>query len=186
MSNHEDPWGYVNHTKDGIPDNVDTLEDEKKSELIKKWDEGVWTENKPDTNQILKNIKLLPRIDVLVTKWVMDRIKECTDDFVNQRWLSSIALSGALCEYLSFYLLQNYIKQNGVFPLVVHAKLLKLQNDRIVLLRKLEIIEENERADLKEINDLRNKYLHIHKTDYEDIVSSYDDLIEKTEEKIEK
>lgn len=179
MSNHEEPWEYWNKTRRDIPDDLNAVDDKKIAELLGQWEGGVWTEMKPDSKQILANIKLLPEIHITVTKWIMDRIKECTDAFVNQRWLSSIALAGAISEYLSFYLLQEFIKKKGMFPLTEHSGLLKQQHDRIVLLRKLDIIEEPERVDLHEINELRNKYLHIHTTDYSRIKDDNLTIIKK-------
>lgn len=179
MPSHDDIWRYWNKTRNEIPDNINTLTEEEIINLLTQWEGGVWTGNKPDKKQILQNIKLLPEIDIKVTIWIMDRIKECTDDFVKQRWLSSIALTGAICEYLSFYLLQDYIKQNGIFPIIEDSGLLKQQHDRIILLRRLNIINENERADLKIINDIRNKYLHVHTTDYSTIKDNCLDIIKK-------
>jgi len=166
MSNHTEPWRYWNKTKNEIPDDLSSIDGNEKDRLLEQWESGVWTENKPTKDEILKNIKSLPEIDVKVTKWVMDRLKECIDDFVKQKYLSSIALAGAICEYHTFNLIEQYIKSNGIYPIIKESGLLKQQHDRIALLRRLDIITETERKSLKNVNELRNKNLHIHTINY--------------------
>jgi len=169
MSNHTEPWRYWNKTRNEIPDDLSSIDGNEKDRLLEQWESGVWTENKPTKDEILKNIKSLPEIDVKVTKWVMDRLKECIDDFVKQKYLSSIALAGAISEYHTFNLIEQYIKSNGIYPIIKESGLLKQQHDRIALLRRLDIITETERKSLENVNFLRNKYLHIHTINYSNL-----------------
>ena len=166
MSNHTEPWRYWNKTRNEIPDDLSSIDGNEKDRLLEQWESGVWTENKPTKDEILKNIKSLPEIDVKVTKWVMDRLKECIDDFVKQKYLSSIALAGAISEYHTFNLIEQHIKSNGIYPIIKESHLLKQQSKRIVLLKKLGRITETEQKSLENVNDLRNKCLHIHTIDY--------------------
>jgi hypothetical protein len=108
MSNHTEPWRYWNKTRNEIPDDLSSIDENEKDRLLEQWESGVWTENKPTKDEILKNIKSLPEIDVKVTKWIMDRLKECIDDFVKQKYLSSIALAGAISEYHTFNLIEQH------------------------------------------------------------------------------
>ena len=65
------------------------------------------------------------------------------------------------------------------FSTKIQNFLLKQQYDRIVLLRKLDIINENERADLHSINEIRNQYLHIHTTNDSTIKNDCLDIVKK-------
>ena len=49
-----------------------------------------------------------------VPVWVMDRFKEGIDQYVCGQWLSSIALAGIIAEFLSFHLMEEYVKSNGI------------------------------------------------------------------------
>jgi len=47
-------------------------------------------------------------------------------------------------------------------------------------MRKLDIITEPERKSLQEVNSIRNKYLHIHITDYSNIKDDSLKIIQET------
>jgi hypothetical protein len=62
-------------------------------------------------DNVLRNIRDLPPIGLQqVPEWIMDRVKDAADDYVRGRWLSSIALCGVIGEFLSFHLLENYVR----------------------------------------------------------------------------
>ena len=101
-------WFYWNNLPSDIPENISSLNDEQKNEFLKKWDEAIWTKNTQNSDQRLSNIKSLVAIKIAVPEWVMDRLKESADHYVNGSWLSAIALSESICEFLTYYFLENY------------------------------------------------------------------------------
>ena len=91
----------------------------------------------------------------------MDRLKECIDDYVKQKWLSSIALAGSISEYSTAYFIEGYIDKKGIFSILEHTDMIKNQKQRIKLLVKLKVIENDDKDYLESINNIRNKYLHV-------------------------
>lgn len=159
-------WFYWNNLPSDIPDDVSKLDDGKKNELLKKWNGAVWTKNTQSNDQKLNNIRNLVAIKVAVPEWVMDRLKESADHYVNGVWLSAIALSESVCEFLTYYILERYVIDNGIDNIIEHSKKLKDQYQRLQLLKKLSIISESEWKLLDEIRDIRNKYIHLNKIDF--------------------
>ena len=149
---HAQNWAYVNKAISKIQrltTTVESIPEDEKKALLEEWEGQVWTENKPDINTILKNIQSLPNIRVQVPKWVMDRLKECLDDYVKQKWLSSIALAESISEYLTAHFIQEYISKNGIFSILKDSQKIKIQRDRINLLVGLTIINGNDKQDLE-------------------------------------
>src|SRR3989344_226797 len=179
----DNQWFYWNNLPNNIPDDISTLNDEQKNDLLKKWAEAIWTKNSQNQEQRLSNIKNLVGIKVAVPEWVMDRLKESANHYVNGSWLSAIALSESICEFLTYYFLEDYVIKNGIDNIIEHSKKLKEQYQRLQLLKKLEVISEPEWKLLDEIRDTRNKYIHLNKIDFtgneikEDSLKSLKNLI---------
>lgn len=162
----DNQWFYWNDLPGNIPKDISNLNDEQKNDFLKKWGDAVWTKNSQDSDQKLNNIKNLVAIKVAVPEWVMDRLKESAEHYVNGAWLSSIALSESICEFLTYYFLEEYVVKNGIDDIIEHNKKLKDQYQRLQLVKKLSIISEQEWKLLDEIRDIRNKYIHLNKIDF--------------------
>lgn len=175
---------YLNNLQSEIPDNLIKLSEESKVELLKEWKRLVWTKSIQNNNQILSNIKLLPPIKIGVKEWLMDRLKESADHFVNGQWLSSIALSGTTCEFLTYYFIEEHITKEGVDKIIEYNRNIGSQDGRLQLLKKLGILYDEEYEKLDQIRKIRNKYIHLNKIDFngteakEDSLSVLKNLIE--------
>ncbi|MBS3152276.1 hypothetical protein J4230_02600 [Candidatus Woesearchaeota archaeon] len=170
MHEHKQLWSYWNNVNELINEEIYSIPKEKKAKIIEEWENGIATQNKVTEDQILENIKTIPKIEINPTEWTMDRLKECIDNYVKNRFLSSIALAGMINEYISIYLLDDYTKTNdGLFSITEYFDQLKGQQNRIETLRKLDIITESEKTNLKNLNDIRNKYVHVTQIKYENI-----------------
>ena len=115
---------------------------------------------------MLENIRKLPAIRTVVPEWAMDRLKEAADHYVKGFWLASIALCGAITEFLSYFLLEKYICSEGIDKIIEHTKNLHHQKGRLQILKKLDIISEDERKLLDKIREIRNKCIHLTKIDF--------------------
>ena len=102
-------WFYWNNLPNIIPEDVSRLTDGEKSELLGAWEKMSWTKSRQNKDRMLENIRNLPAIKTVVKEWVMDRLKEAGDHYVKGLWLSSIALCGAVSEFLSYRLLEEFI-----------------------------------------------------------------------------
>lgn len=184
-------WFYWNDLPNNIPVDISNLNDEQKTEFLKKWNKAVWTRNSQSIEQKLSNIKNLVAIKIAVPEWVMDRLKEAADHYVNGFWLSAIALTESICEFLTYYFLEEYVIKNGIDNLIEHNKKLQSQYQRLRLLKKLTVLSEQEWKLLDEIRDIRNKYIHLNKIDFngnqikEDSLKSLKNLITFLNDKAE-
>jgi len=167
MMKQDKNWFYWNDLPNRIPEDISGLTDEEKNGLVKEWKKAVWTKSTQEVEQKLKNIRDLPALRIIVEEWVMDRLKEAADHYVNGLWLSSIALCESTCEFLSIYLLEKYISSKGIDKVIENALVSQNQyTTRLGLLRDLSIISEKERKLLDEIRKIRNKYIHLNKIDF--------------------
>jgi hypothetical protein len=139
------------------------IPEEKKRYFIRQWRALVHTKNLQSRDSILRNIRDLPPIGLQsVPEWVMDRVKEVADDYVRGRWLSSIALCGVIAEFLTFELLENYVRERAIDGLIKHSRKLGSQTGRLNTLRELHVIEE-ERSALDSVREIRNKHVHLNR-----------------------
>lgn len=95
----------------------------------------------------------------------MDRLKESADHFVKGQWLSTISLSGVICEFLTYHFLEKHIKDKGIDKVIEHSRKLSRQKGRLHLLKSLKLIKESNWKKLDEIREIRNKYIHLNKID---------------------
>lgn len=157
-------WSYWNFLSELIPENTNSLSDEEKRDFMQQWKGLVHTNNVQTPDSRLRNIRDLPLIGLQsVPEWVMDRVKEVADDYVRGRWLSSIASCGVIAEFLTFHLLENYVREKGIDGLIKHSKKLGGQQSRLTALRELRVIKEKERNTLDSIREIRNKYVHLNR-----------------------
>lgn len=160
----EKKWTYWNFLSELIPEKVDDLPEEQKRYFVQEWHGLVQTKNVQSRELILRNIRDLPPIGLQsVPEWVTDRVKEVADDYVRGRWLSSIALCGVIGEFLTFHLLENYVRENGIQGLIRYSKKWGYQQGRLTTLRELQVIREEERVALDSIRETRNKYVHLNR-----------------------
>lgn len=184
MIKQDKNWFYWNDLPNRIPEDIFRLTDEEKNRLLKEWEKAVWTKSTQNVEQRLKNIRDLPTIRITEKEWVMDRLKEAADHYVNGFWLSSIALCESTCEFLSYYFLEEYICSKGIDKIIEYNKKLRDQYNRLQLLKELLILQENDRELLDEVRKIRNKYIHLNKIDFtgneikEDSLISIKNLIE--------
>lgn len=177
-------WFYWNDLPNQIPENPSTLTDEQKKDLLEKWIGATWTKSIQKPEQKLTNIKDIPAIKIIVPEWVMDRLKEASNNYVNGEWLSTIAISATISEFLTYYLLERYISENGIDEIIKHNKKLGSQDSRLKLLKDLKVLSEPNWKLLDEIRYIRNKYLHLNKIDFagseikNDCLKSIKNLIE--------
>jgi hypothetical protein len=157
-------WSYWNVLSTRIPENIGDLSESEKLELSRQWDALTHTENVQPLDVKLQNIKDVPLIILqAVPKWIMDRAKEAADDYVKGRWLSSIFLCGVIAEYLSFYLLENYVRETGIQRLITHSRRLGNQSGRLRCLKDIHVLDENQWDRLESIRRTRNDYAHLDK-----------------------
>lgn len=166
MMKQDKNWFYWNDLPNNIPKDISRLTDEEKNRLLKEWEKAVWTKSTQNEEQKLRNIRDLPAINIIVKEWVMDRLKEAADHYVNGLWLSSIALCETICEFLTYYFLEEYICSKGIDKIIEYNKKLRDQYNRLQLLKELSIFSENDWKLLDKIRDLRNKYIHLNKIDF--------------------
>jgi len=159
-------WFYWNDLPNEILSNFSTLTEENKTELLNKWLGAIGTKSTQKPEQKLENIKDLPAIKIIVPEWVMDRLKEASNHYVNGEWLSTIAISATISEFLTYYLLERYISENGIDEIIKHNKKLGSQDSRLKLLKDLNVLSEANWKLLDEIRDIRNKYIHLNKIDF--------------------
>lgn len=159
-------WFYWNNLPNNIPEDITRLTDEEKNRLLEEWEKAVWTKSTQNAEQKLKNIRDLPAIKIIVKEWVMDRLKDAADHYVNGFWLSSIALCESICEFLSYYFLEEYFCSKGIDKIIEHNKKLRDQYNRLQLLKELSIFSGNDWKLLDEVRDIRNKYIHLNKIDF--------------------
>ena len=137
------------------------LSEKEVNEIIKIWNNQISNKNTQIETEIVKNIKDLISQDFCVDRIIMDRVKEAMDHYVKGQWVSSIALCGLICEYLSYIMIEEYIKRNGIDGIIKYNKELSNQYGRLKLLGKLKFITEYQRKSLDQIRDIRNKYVHL-------------------------
>lgn len=155
-------WYYKNYVSKTIPTDLMQLSESEKQDLLDKWASATRTRNVQSTEDKLHNIKDLDRISLKsVPTWMMDRFKEMIDHYVCGQWLSSIAIGGIVAEYLSFHLMEEYVKSNGIRPLIRHSKKLGYQNGRLEALKQLGVITAQEHRSLEFIMHKRNEYVHL-------------------------
>jgi hypothetical protein len=160
----QESWSYRNYVPKAIPENLKGLSPEAKQDLLDKWAEAVYTQNVQSSDDKLRNIRDLQRIHLeSVPIWVMDRFKEVLDHYVSGQWLSTIALAGIIAEFVSFHLLEEYVKANGIRGLIKCSRRLGNQESRLKVLKELRAITETERLQLESIRTTRNEYIHLDK-----------------------
>jgi len=158
----KESWFYKNYVPKAIPADLKRLSEPERRVLIDNWADAVRTRNLQSTDDKLKNIRDLDRISLKsVPPWMMDRFKEMIDHYVCGQWLSSIAIGGIIAEYLSFHLVEEYVKSNGIRRVIRHSRKLGIQKKRLVALRELGVLTESERRKLDFVRDRRNEYVHL-------------------------
>lgn len=80
------------------------------------------------------------------------------------RWLSSIALCGVIGEFLSFHLLENYVRESGIDQVIRFSKRLGSQGGRLSALKELRVLKEDEWKALDSIREIRNERVHLNRT----------------------
>ena len=129
--------------------------------ILNDWKKGVWTHNVPKTDEdILENIRTLKPIKILVPRWAMDRFKEALDQYVHGMWVSSLILSTIIAEYYVWWLIEHHVVNKGLSD-IVDPDVLKRQQVRIALVKKLGLISDQKKNNLMRINDSRNNYIHL-------------------------
>ena len=105
-----DAWTLISCIRDAFGyRNIAPRPEEEKLYFLRQW--STVTKNVQSPDNVLRNIRDLPPIGLQqVPEWIMDRVKDAADDYVRGRWLSSIALCGVIGEFLSFHLLENYVR----------------------------------------------------------------------------
>jgi len=158
-------WFYWNTLPDLIPADVASLTGGQKQAFLSKWKGAVWTRNvQPDELKLI-NIKNMPAISLQnVPPWIMDRLKEAADHYVNGQWTSCISLCGTITEYVSIHLLEKHFQSKGVDELSGFIKRLGLY-DRLEALRDIGILNDEEWKKLDTIRRIRNDYIHLDKVD---------------------
>ncbi len=160
----QETWFYRNYVPKAIPENIEALSEPDQETIITKWTEAVYTQNTQSRDEKLRNIRDLRRIHLaMVPVWVMDRFKEVIDHYVSGQWLSSIALAGVIAEFLSFHLLEEYVRSNGIRGLIRHSRRLGYQQNRLKVLKELGVLTEEEFRELDLIRTKRNEYMHLNK-----------------------
>jgi len=158
----EKKYSYWNPLSQSIPENIQSLTEDKKQEFLRQWKESVHTENVQPLDAMLRNIRDIPLIVLgAVPPWVMDRVKETVDHYVCGQWLSSISVSGTIAEFLTFNMLENHVRNKGIAEVIKFSKKLGNQEGRLKTLKELAIVTEKEYEQLDRIRWIRNQYVHL-------------------------
>lgn len=161
----KEKWTYWNFLSELIPENIATRPEEEKLYFLKQWEGLTVTKNVQPPDNVLQNIRELPPIGLQqVPEWIMDRVKEAADHYVRGRWLSSIALCGVIGEFLSFHLLENYVRDKGIDEVIRFSRRLGSQRGRLSSLKELRVLKDDEWKALDSIREIRNEYVHLNRT----------------------
>lgn len=155
------PSAYLNELKQLPREQIVALSERQREILLSSWDDLVWNENVELTPVIEKllarqNVLRNIRSELLFPQWVMDRFKEACDQCVRGEWISSIALCGAIVEFVvgELFEVEEY-KQR------IPARDRKRGNNaNLLVLRAYKILHEDDYERLDDVRKIRNSYVH--------------------------
>ncbi len=122
---------------------------------LEKWNKYVRNANYQTEDQQQQNLQnLIEEKTLLLQLWIMDRLKEAMDQYVKGGWMSSIALCGAIAEFVTETLIRAYkIRITKMkFPKNFAGNLQKLLCNNILDIWDFELLDE--------IRKIRNKQIH--------------------------
>ncbi len=143
---------------------IGALGEEQQNLLLLSWDKLVWNENKdkqkPNLDRLLAIQNVTRNITgiLLFPRWTMDRFKEALDQYVRGEWISSIALCGAIVEFIvaDFFEVDEY-KQR--IPVRDRKRSNNIKSDLLVL-KAYQILHDEGYQRLDDVRKIRNTYIH--------------------------
>lgn len=162
------PWSFdFYHSLKGLtPEQIEGIA--SSSNILKNWTKGTGNENTWKTEaQMLLDIASLPEsTHLFFPHWIMDRFKEALGQYVRGEYWSSIALCGAIVEFITKEFLRTYDarkpsgenQSKGVKP-----NLLKLRD-----VWTPAVLNERDYCLLYDVRDTRDKHEHLRRLRKED------------------
>lgn len=155
-------WGLSTFLiKRTVPDDVDKLDKRAIQKILAEWINNMLPKTSQSDKQIVANIKSLPDVLLEVPKWMTERFKEALHLYVIGLWHSSAMTIGIISVYLTFYLIEKHTKMEGIESIIEYSGDLARQLNRLNLLKKLQKLSETEYEHLKEVNNIRNSFVHL-------------------------
>lgn len=145
-------------------DQISSLGEEQQKLLLLSWDNLVWNENKDKQKPILDRLLAFQDVTrnitalLLFPQWIMDRFKEALDQYTRGEWLSSIALCGAIVEFVvGDFLEVDHYKQR--IPVRDRTRTNNAKANLLVL-KAYNILHEEDYQRLDDVRKIRNSYIH--------------------------
>jgi hypothetical protein len=143
---------------------IDALGEEQQNQLFLNWYTLVWNENRDRQKPILNRVLAFQNVARSITgillfpQWIMDRFKEALDQYARGEWLSSIALCGAIVEFVvaDFFEVDEY-KQR--IPVRDRTKTNNAKTN-LLILKAYNILHEADYQRLDDVRKIRNSYIH--------------------------
>lgn len=163
-------WYFWNQLPN-IVKGLDSIADEhKRFELINKIKLALETEKQKEAEVTLERLRELNALKfVKVNEELMNNLKECMANYLDSRFLSTIALCGIIAEEIVLDTFQRLeIKINGNIldsKQAFNTFKYLTQENRISILNSMQIIKPEVRGKLDQIRIKRNNYLHPSKSD---------------------
>jgi hypothetical protein len=143
---------------------IASLTEDQQRILLSSWNDLVWSENKEKQKSILDKLLAQQSVarnmagELFFPLWIMDRFKEALDQYVRGEWLSSIALCGAIVEFVvGDFFEVSYYKQR--IPTTDRRKTNNTKTNLLVL-KTYNILHEEDYQKLDDVRKIRNSYIH--------------------------
>jgi len=109
----------------------------------------------PKTETVLERFSELEDLNrVEITVEVMDNLKECINDYVSDKFVSTIVLGGLITERITDDLLKEKSRMSKKTSNMLN------QNSKISILKDEDIITSDIAGKLHQIRRIRNRYIH--------------------------
>lgn len=161
---HHEPWrlqpsSNLVRLKNLNRQQIDRLGEKHQELLLLDWENFVWNENKQrlPLDRLVAIQELMRSISVLrFPHWTMDRFKEALDQYVRGEWISSIALCGAIVEFIAghFFRVEKQRIPGRDQKITQNAKA------NLLVLKTYNILYDEDYQRLDDVRKIRNKYIH--------------------------
>ncbi len=107
----------------------------------------------------------MPVLNFNQHEWFVDRVKDILRHYVNGEWLSAIAFCECLSEFLTNARFETYLVKIGIDRNALCFFEEFRQAQRLIVLKKMNLIDEKEHSNLEYIRTKRNEYIHLNSKD---------------------
>jgi hypothetical protein len=174
LKKYHEPWNFridleynplLTELKTMSDDQIKSLTETDARKYVGEWERVIGNENTWKTpNQLLLDVRnlsedLTKKASWLIfPKWIMDRFKEAMDQYARGEWVSSIALCGAIVEFIvgDFFEVDEY-KQGISVRDQNRSNNLKAN---LLVLKAYNILRDEDYQRLDDVRKKRNSYIH--------------------------